>query len=291
MPSFSNKKQIRFVITLGTGNFGNTDNNQVILQGNRCTVDIDKAGAMQMGTMRAKIYGVRLQDMDAVTTLQWNYGTTLAHTVEVFAIDGLQEMLVFGGDIVNAWADVNSPPDVFLHIQARTGYKDSLRPMSPRSFNGPIDVASVMSQIAGDLGYAFENNGVDIKLNDVYLPNTGLEQARDLAKAANCDLYLEERTLAICRPGAPRKTLIPRISADSGLVGYPTFDGVGVNFRTLYNPSIVFGGAFELVTDVRRAAGQWVAASVSHQLSAELPSGPWHSTVRGNANGLAVVSR
>lgn len=291
MPSFSNKKQLRFVITLGTGKFGSSNNDQITLQGFRAIADIDKAGGMMMGTLRAKIFGVKQVDMNSVTTLQWKPGTLIPNTVEVFAIDGAAETLVFAGNIVNAWADYQSMPDVYLHIQAQSAFFNALKAIPPRSFKGRVDVASVMAQIARDLGYTFENNGVTTQLTDVYLPNTGMEQAKDLARAAGCDLYLDDKILAITPPNVPRKVIIPLISPASGLVGYPTFDGVGVNFQTLFNPAVTFGGSVKLETDVQQAAGEWVITSVGHRLESEKPGGAWFSTIRGNQNGLAVTGR
>lgn len=291
MPSFDNKKQLRFVVTLGTGKFGSSNNDAITLQGFRATADIDKAGGMMMGTLRAKIYGVKQADMNSVTTLQWKTGTLIPNTVEVYAIDGPAETLVFAGNIVNAWADYQSMPDVFLHIQAQSAFFNALKAIPPRSFKGGVDVASVMAQIARDLGYTFENNGVTTRLVDVYLPNTGMEQAKDLARAAGCDLYLDDKILAITPPNVPRRVVIPLISPASGLVGYPTFDGVGVNFQTLFNPAITFGGSIKLETDVQQAAGEWVVTSVGHRLESEKPGGAWFSNVRGNQNGLAVVGR
>lgn len=289
MPSFSNKKQLRFVITLGTGKFGSSNNDTVTLQGFRAIADIDKAGGMMMGTLKAKIYGVKQADMNSVTTLQWKPQTWIPNTVEVFAIDGTAETLVFAGNIVNAWADYASMPDVFLHIQAQAAFFNALKAIPPRSFKGAIDTPTVMSQIAADLGYTFENNGVTTQLTDLYLPNTGLEQAKDLARAAGCDLYLDDKVLAITPPNVPRKALVPVISPTSGLVGYPTFDGVGVNFQALFNPGVTFGGTIKLETDVKQAAGEWIVTSVAHRLESEKPGGAWYSTIRGNANGLAVT--
>lgn len=289
MPSFSNKKQLRFVITLGTGKFGSSNNDTVTLQGFRAIAEIDKAGGMMMGTLKAKIYGVKQADMNSITTLQWKPQTWIPNTVEVFAIDGTAETLIFAGNIVNAWADYQGMPDVFLHIQAQAAFFNALKAIPPRSFKGPIDTPSVMAQIAADLGYTFENNGVTTQLTDLYLPNTGLEQAKDLARAAGCDLYLDDKVLAITPPNVPRKTLIPVISPTSGLIGYPTFDGVGVNFQALFNPGVTFGGSIKLETDVQQAAGEWIVTSVAHRLESEKPGGAWHSTIRGNANGLAVT--
>ena len=45
MQSFDNKKQLKFLITLGTGLFGSSKNNVITLQGYRAVVEIDKAGS------------------------------------------------------------------------------------------------------------------------------------------------------------------------------------------------------------------------------------------------------
>ena len=132
MPSFDSKKQLRFVITLGTGKFGSSNNDTITLQGFRAIADIDKAGGMMMGTLRAKVFGVKQVDMNSVTTLQWKPGTLIPNTVEVFAIDGTAETLVFAGNIVNAWADYQSMPDVYLHIQAQSAFFNALKAIPPR---------------------------------------------------------------------------------------------------------------------------------------------------------------
>ena len=289
MPSFENKKALRFVITLGTGKFGSSDNDTITLQGFRATADIDKAGGMMMGTLRAKIYGVRQADMNSITTLMWKPGTRIANTVEVYAIDGAAETLIFAGNIVNAWGDYQSIPDVFLHIQAQAAFFNGLQAVQPLSIKGGVDVAVVMARIAKDMGLVFENNNVSVMLTDVYVANTLKEQALELARAANFSLYIDDKVLAITNKYAPRKGLIPEISPASGLVGYPTFDGVGVNFRTLFNPAITFGGSIKLVTDLPQAAGEWIVTSVAHRLESEKPGGAWFSTIRGNQSGLAIV--
>lgn len=292
MTSFSNKKQLKLVITLGTGKFGSSDNNQITLQGFRTCIEIDKAGGVQMSTLRARVYGVQQNDMNSVTTLQWKPQTVLKNTVEVYAIDGDSETLVFAGIIVNAWGDYNSMPDVFLQIQAQSAYYFQLIASKPKSFKGQIGVAVIMKQLADEMGYVFENNGVTTQLPDVYLADTALEQAKTLAQMANCSLYIDDKVLAIAPLNEPRKTqIIPVISKDTGLVGYPTFDGVGVNFTTLFNAAYSFGGLIRLDTDIKQAAGEWVIASLAHKLESEKPGGAWFSAIRGILNGLAVTKR
>lgn len=291
MASFSNKKQLRFVITLGLGKFGSSNNNQITLEGFRATVEIDKAGGAQMSTLRAQIYGVSQSHMNSITTLQWQPGYLIdGNKIDVYAIDGAQETLVFSGNIVNAWAHYQNMPDVFLQIQAQAAYHAQLTPVAPHSYKGAVDVASVMSQIAQSMGYSFENNGVSVQLSNVYLPNTAMEQAKNLAHAAGIDLYVDDTVLAITPRHVPRGGLIPEISAQSGLVGYPTFNGVGVNLQMLFNPAVKFGGAIKVVTSIPRAAGQWKVASIAHRLESEKPDGAWFSAILGNTIGLAITS-
>jgi len=289
MTSFQHKKQLRFVIKLGDDSFSYSGTDTIILQGFRASVNIDKAGGMMMGTLRAKIWGVAQEDMNSATTLQWQTGIAIKNTIEVFAIDGETETQVFAGNIVNAWGDYSGMPDVFLNIQAQSAFYSQIAATEPRSYPGGISVATVMGQIATEMGLAFENNGVDAQLSNVYLDNTATEQAKELARMAGCDLYIDDTVLAITPKSGPRGGEIPIISPTSGLVGYPTFDGIGVICKIMFNPAVLFGGQIELVTDIPRAAGKWVVASVAYNLESEKPDGAWFATIRGNQNGLAVT--
>lgn len=289
MPSFDSKKSLKFSIVLGTGKFGSSDNNRIELKGFRAVVDIDKAGGQMMGTLRAKIYGVKQEDMNSITTLVWKNGTAIVNTIEVFAIDGEIETLVFAGNIVNAWGDYQNMPDVYLHIQAQSAFFAGLEPVKPFSVKGGINAATVMAKIAKDMGLSFENNNVDVTLSDVYLKSTLKEQALELARMGNFTLYIDDKVLAITNKYDTRKGYIPEISAKSGLVGYPSFDGVGVFFKTLFNPSIVFGGTIKLVTDIKIAEGEWVVNCMSLYLESEKPNGQWFATVRGSKNAFAIA--
>lgn len=297
MPSYSNKKRLRFVITMDRARFGKSQEaNQIELEGYRSSADIDKAGGMMMGMLNAKIFGVRKQDMDTITTLQWqpsNVGgdVYIQNTVEVFAIDGDMNTLVFSGNIVNAWADYSGMPDVFLHIQAQAAFFNQLKSVAPESWKGAVDVATAMKKLADKMGYAFESHGVQVTVDNPYLPDTAMEQAKALAKMAGCVLFVDDKTLVLLPPNSGRLGAIVKISPQSGLVGYPSFDMAGVVFQTLFNPNLRFLAQFELITDQDRAAGIWVATSIAHRLESERPNGAWFSSVRGNFKGLPYVGK
>ena len=292
MPSsFQNKKRLRFIITTSGG-----ARNRITIEGLRATADIDKAGGMMMGQLSAKIYGVAQGDMNAVTTLQWRPAKTgdmsyLPNTIEVFAIDGDAESLVFSGNIVNAWADYQNPPAVFLNVKAMSAMLGQLSACPPRSFKGEVDVAIVMLQIAEDLGLTFENNGVTARMSDIYLSGDLVNQARELANSAGIVLAIDNGVLAICPRNNPRAGDVPLVSAATGLIGYPAFDGAGIICRMLFNPALRFMGQFQLETEQTRASGLWTATSIAYQLESEKPNGAWFQVVRGNFDGAPYVGK
>lgn len=291
MPSFDNKKRLRTVITLATGNFGNAQDNVVVLEGYRTSFESTAAGQLQMGSARIRIFGVTQQIMDAASVIAFqNVDTRLGVNVKVYAIDGDQDTLVFNGSVTMAWGDYSNMPDVCLNIQAQSALVAAQRTAKPKSFKGAVDVASVFGVLAREGGYILENNGVQTKLYDVYLASSLLEQIRDLAKQSRIDFGIEDSILWIAPKNAGRNGFVPLISKDTGMAGYPMFNGVGVVFKTLYNPAIRAGGRIKVETDINRANGEWVVASIAHNLSSEMPNGPWFSTVVANKSGLAIIA-
>lgn len=293
MPSFDNKKQLRFVITLGSDNpkFDEAGADQIILQGYRATVICENAGWVQMGELRAEIFGMSQSDMNAITSYPLSITEATRNKIVVYAIDGKQESVVFAGNMVKAWPDYSRMPDVCFRIQARAAYSSALQTVAPRSFKGGSNVADIMRQIATSMGLVFENSGVNVMLSDVYLANTDLEQARDLAKAAGIELNIENNVLSIWPKGSYRNALIPLVSADTGLIGYPSFDGTFLIFDTLYNPSFITGGLIKVESDNLAAKGQWQILKMAHRLESEKPGGAWFSSVVGVALDYYVQNR
>lgn len=279
--SFHTRKNLRFEISIG-------DAQTITLDGRRASVVIENAGGMCMGTLNARIYGVRQEDMNSVTTLQWQQQELTRNSIKVTAIDGDIETLVFSGNIVQAWADYSGMPDVFLHIEAQSCYMGLLEPAEVKSFDGETDVAQVMSRIAKELNLSFENNGVNVKLYDGYYANTPVEQAREIAETANIDLYIDTEVLAITPRAQARRGEIPVFSRDSGMVGYPTFDGIGVLVNIYFSPSVKFGGKIKIESDIPRASGEWIVSGCTHILESENPGGPWQSNLRVVKEGMVT---
>ena len=296
MSSFDNKKELRFVITLGNGQtFQGGSSNQITLEGYRAVVNIDRGGGMMAGTLHAQIYGVTQSDMNSCVTYP-NQPQRLADgyvfsNIQVFAIDGTQETLIFTGNIQTAWGNYLSQPDVFLEIVAQSLYQQQLTPTPPTSFNGPFDVATAMGQFAAKLGLTLEPNGVSVQLKDQYLPNTVWEQTKTLGAAANIDIYLDPPVLAITPPNTARGTGgTPILSKDTGMVGYPTFNSQGVLVKALFNPAVRFGGSIQIVSDIPNATGTFIVRGIAYRLESEKPNGAWFMTILATNGNFAIFN-
>ena len=290
--SFANQKILKFIITLGDHTFNGGDNDQVTFEGYRSIVEIDNGGGAQTATLRAKIYGVSQSDMLSITTLQWLHNSTTYNTIDVFAVDGSTQTLVFTGMIVNAWGDYANVPDVFLNIQANHTYEDALLPATCRSYPGLIPVTQIMQDIANAMGLNFESNGVTTLIRDEYLSGTNRLQAQQLAHDAGLGLFFDLNTLAITSsPTTPRLDYTPPlVSSQTGMIGYPTLDVFGVWFQTIFNPSIVFGKTVTLQTNVPQAAGRWFVTNIQHKLDCEKPGGQWMSLVRAYSTASGGIN-
>ena len=288
--SFQNKKQLRFVVTLAEGVFSDK-NNQVVLDGFRAIVEVQKAGGQMMSTSTVRIYGLAQELMNQLTTLAFKAMSYIKNTIDVIALDGEQQTLIFRGQIINAWGDYSGMPDVCLYIETQTGYFQQVELGDPLVYKGTANVSGLMLALAKKLGVPLENNNVTAKIANPNYSGSTVDQIRNLAADTKTDFYLDDTVLAICPKGLTRKRTarVPLITSQSGLIGYPTFDKVGITFNTLFNPSILFGSQIIMESDIPQANGLWQVCSMVHKLESEKPGGAWFTTVRCTGNGLVPL--
>lgn len=285
--SFSNPKNLKFVITLGIGNpnnfaAGGVQYNTITLQGLKASVYINNAGAFNLGTLQAQIFGVNQQDMNALTSTQWSFlAGQLPNTVQVWAIDGQQETLVFNGIYLNGWGVYTGMPSVYMYIEGMVGYAQQMISAGPTSMSVDTTVSAVMRNLALQMGLQFINDlttEIAVK-KGTYLGNTYMEQAKTLMQMFNFWMYVDPSTnpatLVICNNGTPRSNVAPVISPQTGLIGYPQFNGTGILFESYFNPSILFGGSVNVQSSVPKANGNFIVTSMAHELSSVTSGGSW----------------
>jgi hypothetical protein len=195
--------------------------------------------------------------------------------------------LAFAGGIQEAWPDFSNAPEVSLNVTAFTGMLAAMKPVAPSSYPGTTDVADIMKDLAGKMGYTLENNGVKVQLSSPYLPGTARMQALAAADAADIFVVFDDDNgiMAILPKKGARNGAAPTLDPTNGtLIGYPSYIGPGqVGLRCLYNPVIRFMGNVNVRNSVVDGSnGTWRVTSLAHNLESQIPDGAWFSEIVGN---------
>ncbi len=271
------RKRLDLTITLGTGQFGDTVGDSVTLSRLRMTADLVHAGGDTMGALQLRVFGLKEEMMHRLTTIGY-VGAAIRskNTVQLAAGDDETGMTtIFIGTIYDAWADYNAAPDVAFNIIANAGLDALVKPVDAISFKGSVAVSQIMRGLADKMELTFENDGVDVQLSNPYFPGTALMQARACARAANIYYRVDNGVLAIWPKDGARAGVIPLISPQTGMVGYPALNSSGMSVRCLFNPDIRPGGEVQIQSAIPMACGQWHLFEIAHSLSSEMPDGPW----------------
>lgn len=298
------QRRLSVTFNLGTGSFGEgkPESNTVSLPNHRITATIIKSGIPSFDQAELSIYGMTPSLMNSLSLLGKPLLYVRNNSVSISAGDDKNGLaLIFAGTLMQSWTDFNGVPETFLHVSASVGQTDAMRAVPPTSYPAGADVATVMAGFArqmraanGSVGLQFENSGVTgVTLSGSYFPGTIREQAERCARHADINFAIDGDTMAIWPKNGSRGGAIPLISKDTGLVGFPGYCSTGITFRTLFNPSIIFGGKVKIQCSLEPANGEWIINALSHDLSSETPGGPWFSTMMAYrvGNPVTVVTR
>lgn len=281
--SFTRRK-IEVKFQLGLGAFGEGPFDTVVVSGLRVQANILKAGGSSMGEAQLRIFGLPPALLNKLTALTSVTMMQRKNVVTVTAGDDVSGMaVVFKGTIAEGWVDLNSVPDSTLHIKSYAGLFQKIAPVPPSSWPAHADAAEIMKTLAKLMGFDFENNGVSVMLSTPYLPGTAWEQARRCAEQANIEWTIEDDVLAIWPKGGLRGSVVTTlVSPDTGMVGYPSYNGVGVSITSLFDHTLHYGRAATVQSGIKNACGDWYISAVSHDLESETPSGQWFTHFQGN---------
>lgn len=284
----SHRIQVHF--TLAKGTFGNTENNTKVCSDKlRVHCEIKKGGTPSKNEMKLKIYGLLESDMFDLSTLGLNPLSVRKNLVQVLAGDSDGLATAFQGEITGAWVNYHKPPDLDFEVHAVEGYYPSIAPSRPLTAKGGASVASMFQNLAGQMGVAFQNNGVTTIVQDPYLSGTLYDQAEELALMSQVEFCLDNGVLAIAPKGQPRTPVgqVPYISPDTGMKEYPIWDKEGLVVECLWNSAfqlnglVVIGGSL-----VHGANGTWRIHGLEHNLSSHHPHhGTWHSKLHLTKEG------
>lgn len=307
------RKILQAAFQLGQGSFGGGGFDTLTIpaadspQNLRMSATIQKAGGLAMNTANIKIFGLTLEQMNQLSQLKQPIASARTNVITLSAGDtetGLST--VFTGNITESWPNMEGAPDVYLEVSAQTGVVDAMRPVPPTSYSGPTDVATIIAGLATQMDLGFVNNGVSVILPPCYFPGSARDQALAAAQHANINIAWDDGTtiqqsgssdnptntqggsagsglpkIIIWPKGGTIGGQVPLISAETGMVGYPTVTQAGIIVTSVFNPNLAFGGAFECKSILTVANGQWGIFNITHELESETPGGRWFTRVEG----------
>ncbi|MGX5803485.1 baseplate hub protein [Bradyrhizobium sp. Arg314] len=271
--AFSQKK-ITVQFELANGEFQGGGNTATV-SGLRVSCKIVSTGNGS-GQAEISIWGLPLELMNQLSTLGSQLYQTYHNGISVLAGDDeTGQNLVFVGDIIYAYVEAQAMPDVCFRISARPGHFSAMKPIPPISIRGSGDVAQMMKGLAGQMGFGFENAGVNVKLANPYYPGTAMQQAIAIARHGNFTIGFDRGTMVIVQPGKARDGDAVLISPQTSMIGYPMFQEAGIMVRALYDPAVKYQGLIEVKSDLTPACGIWNVISLVYQLEAMMPHGKW----------------
>lgn len=268
-------------VTLRAGQFADGSNTKIVT-GIPIKAHIDKTGPPDFCKATITLRGLRLDDMDKMSTLAFRPLFRSRDFVAIYAGNERDGMHVaFSGEITDAHADFNSAPDVQFKITAMTGYFGSITPAAPTAIKGAQSVSDFISMQAQKMGYEYKNEGVTAQVSNAVFNGSPLAQARSAARQVGAELLLDDGVITLCPKGGAEETgNAVLLNKDTGLLGYPALTSEGVQLKALYNPAFRLGKLVKVESIVPKASGTWRIIRLAHELEAFNPSGgPWESSM------------
>lgn len=293
------RKEVQIILTYGTGDKGDVPGQPVLLTGHRISASVSIAGGAGMGQATVRIWGMTFDLMNQCSTIGIKPNAVRRNSIVISAGDKEFGMsTIFEGTVTAAWADFTNAPDVMFQIVAAAGMVEAVTQPAPTSRKGPVQAEAIMADLAAKAGLEFDNSAGASRT----LPNTTLtgsigNQIRACADAARFGQFIHLRTLIIWPRESYRVLSVPVISADTGMVGYPTYTAMGIMVMCQFNPAVEFGALVEVKSTLRSNSGttsingRWQTYSVVHDVEAEMPGGKWFTQLMLTEPGNVVVNR
>ncbi len=278
--SFTSKQLRVTLILAGTNSvFPGTNSNTLVLTDMQMTATVQ--GVARLATQaQINIYGMARADMDALTVAWANPPIVRDHIVILEADSGDGFTQVFKGTILEAQPDYQNAPDVSFQLQAITGYFQKINPAPPTSYPGTVEIGTIISTLAAKMGFTYVDGGARGVLSSPYLSGTLYDQLRQACVAAGADFYFQGDSILITRANLPRSQQPALVlNAQSGLIGYPSYERAGLNVKCLYNPAILCGSPLEIESTVPSATGRWYPYATEHVLEPRMPGGAWFTNM------------
>jgi hypothetical protein len=288
------KRSLLFEIQLQGDTF-DSGGNTLTLEGIRSRVTVQSwsgGNTAYGGHAVMQIWGMSPSDMAKISILGFDASRMGQNSITVLAGDDVTGNYseVFSGNIFAAEIDYNSMPDVSITLTCSATLGQQVQPMPATSAPGSVNVATLLQSIcaAANPPIQFTNNGVTAVLSNPAFAGSAKQQISQICIAAGIPYKMEPaNTLTIWPRDKSVDGVTVQMDPAQGMVGYPRYSGLGLEVTMEFNPSLALGRQMTLSEPTSPSSGLpypvpgmpgtfWING-IAHDLSAELPGGPWFS--------------
>lgn len=256
-----------------------------------------------MSQAQIRLDGLLGSDMAQLSTLGLTSGYYTKNAIKVAAVTTqangtTSSTVVFTGSIFGAFVDYNSQPLVGVVLSCSATFAAQLPGIAPSSFKGAVDAVQMLSGIcaAANPPLKLVNNGVSAQLSNHAVGGSVMDQIVDICLATLTNWVIDNGTLYVWPQGATRDDTIITISPSTGLKGYPMYAAQGIEVEMEFNPNVALGRQMTVQSSVPApgpnapsapdgttpigANGTFYVFDVTHELSSNVPDGPWFTKAK-----------
>lgn len=276
------KKNLRFDFQNLTSAFEGMDGNDKISISNvMATVSCHSSGNLFGTQVNVSIFGLGMDLLAALSSRAM--GTYGSNTESVSLSIFVDDVAIFVGKLTSSIANMNAAPNSALMITATANADLQDKVAQPFSFSGPTSAEEIINAICKPVGYSPMIVGLRGKaVTNPHYEGSVFEQLEKLCYEMQISMSVTPPKISFWDSNKKRDDIVPLVSSQNGLIGYPVFSNGGVMFQTQFSPLLTTGRNIRLETSLPHASGEYSLGSVTHELSSWVSGGPWHSVCIAN---------
>lgn len=270
------KRSIRFEFVNETSSFDESGNNTISISEARATVSFQSAGNLFGTQINVSIFGLGIEMLAALSSKAMGLFGSDTERISMKVFVG--ETAIFAGYMTSSIANMNAIPNAALMITATANADLQNKPASPFSFNGATPVPDIINAICNAAGYKAYITGLDgLVVTNPHYEGSIFTQLESLCNDVNVAMSVAPPSISFWPQDSTRDDVMPFISPEYGLIGYPIFSNGGLMFQTQFSTLLTTGRNVQIETSLPHASGVYKLTSVNHELSSWMNDGPWHS--------------
>lgn len=270
------KRSLRFEFVNETSSFDESGNNTISISEARAAVSFQSAGNLFGTQINVSIFGLGIEMLAALSSKAMGLFGSDTERISMKVFVG--ETAIFAGYMTSSIANMNAIPNAALMITATANADLQNKPASPFSFNGATPVPDIINAICNAAGYKAYITGLDgLVVTNPHYEGSIFTQLESLCNDVNVAMSVAPPSISFWPQDSTKDDVMPFISPEYGLIGYPIFSNGGLMFQTQFSTLLTTGRNVQIETSLPHASGVYKLTSVNHELSSWMNDGPWHS--------------